>query len=193
MKAGRLIKKILDRWNNGYHLKKYQVSYGKDLQIRGKIKIYGNKGRITLGDHLTINSGKGLIPIGFEENCTFWVMENGRIRVGDHCGFTNAAICSAECVEIGNHVLLGGGVKIYDTDFHSLNHEIRRDLVHDHDRRTKKVKIEDDVFVGAGTIILKGSTIGKRSIIGAGSVVSGVIPPGQIWGGNPAKYIRDIE
>ena len=54
------------------------------------------------------------------------------------------------------------------------------------------IKIEEDVFIGAGCIVLKGVTIGKGSVIGAGSVVTKMVPAGQVWAGNPARYIRDV-
>lgn len=55
-----------------------------------------------------------------------------------------------------------------------------------------KVTIEHDAFIGAGCIILKGITIGACSVVGAGSVVTKNIPTGQVWAGNPAKFIRNI-
>ena len=54
------------------------------------------------------------------------------------------------------------------------------------------VIIEDTVFIGAKCIILKGVTIGQNSIVGAGSVVTKSIPADEIWGGNPAKFIRKL-
>lgn len=57
----------------------------------------------------------------------------------------------------------------------------------------RPVKIGSGVFVGANSIILKGTTIGDRAVIGAGSVVSGNIPAGEIWAGNPAKKIKNVE
>ena len=57
---------------------------------------------------------------------------------------------------------------------------------------TKPVLIKEGAFVGAQTIVLKGVIIGKESIVGAGSVVTKSIPDGEIWGGNPAKFIRRI-
>lgn len=89
---------------------------------------------------------------------------------------------------------LGGGVKIYDTDFHSLDPEIRKDR--NKDIKSKKclpVVLEDNCFVGAGSIVLKGVTIGENAIVGAGSVVTKSIPANEIWAGNPATFVRKVE
>ena len=60
------------------------------------------------------------------------------------------------------------------------------------DIRSKPVKICKGAFIGAGSYILKGVTIGEKSIVGAGSVVTKDIPSGEIWAGNPAKFIRKV-
>lgn len=58
---------------------------------------------------------------------------------------------------------------------------------------SKPVHICNGVFIGACTIILKGTYIGQNSIVGAGSVVPGtIIPDNQLWAGNPARKIRDL-
>ena len=59
--------------------------------------------------------------------------------------------------------------------------------------KSKNVHLKKNVFIGAHSIILKGVTIGENSIIGAGSVVSKNIPPNQVWGGNPIKFIKDLD
>ena len=51
--------------------------------------------------------------------------------------------------------------------------------------------VEDDVWIGAAAIIMSGVKIGKGSIVAAGSVVTKDIPPCEIWGGNPARFIRN--
>lgn len=58
--------------------------------------------------------------------------------------------------------------------------------------KSEPVVIEEDVLIGANSIILKGSRIGARSIIGAGSVVSGFVPSDCVAAGNPCKIIRRI-
>ena len=57
--------------------------------------------------------------------------------------------------------------------------------------RLGNVHIEEDAFIGCNTIICNSITVGKGAIIGAGSVVTKDIPPYQVWGGNPAHYIKD--
>ena len=52
--------------------------------------------------------------------------------------------------------------------------------------------IKDHAFIGAHSLILKGVTIGKYSVVGAGSVVTKSIPDGEIWAGNPAHFIRKL-
>lgn len=59
--------------------------------------------------------------------------------------------------------------------------------------KTKPVIIKDGAFIGTDCIILKGVTIGEKSVIGAGSVVTKSVPDGEIWAGNPAKFIRKVD
>ncbi|MEG2191516.1 MAG: acyltransferase [Bacteroidales bacterium] len=55
-----------------------------------------------------------------------------------------------------------------------------------------KIVVEDWAYIGSGLIILPGVTVGTESIIAAGSIVTRLVPPGEVWGGNPAKYICDV-
>ena len=94
-------------------------------------------------------------------------------------------------LEIGDRVLVGGNCLITDTDFHPLDKNVR---IQDPKNITSKpVSIGDDVFIGAQSIILKGTRIGDGSIIGAGSVVLGEIPANVVAAGNPAVIIRKLE
>lgn len=80
---------------------------------------------------------------------------------------------------------------ITDSNHHSLDWRVRN-LEGDTDRKSAPVVIEDYVFIGARSIVLKGVRIGARSVIAAGSVVVKDIPAGELWGGNPAKFIKKI-
>ena len=88
--------------------------------------------------------------------------------------------------------MIGADTIIMDSDMHSLDYLSRRDFVEDKKKTiSKEVQINDDAFIGTRCIINKGVIIGERSIVASGSVVIKSIPSDQIWGGNPAKYLRD--
>lgn len=89
---------------------------------------------------------------------------------------------------MGNNVKIGTCVLIADTDAHPMNYEARR--TSNVGTKSAPIVIEDDVWVGAHSIILKGVTIGARSIIGAGSVVTKGIPADCVAAGNPCMLIK---
>ncbi len=117
--------------------------------------------------------------------------KEAKLTVGDNVGISGGGVCVQTEVSIGNNVMFGANAFVTDTDFHPVHPENRR--YNKQDIRSKKVVIEDNVFLGMNTIVLKGVTIGKNSIVGAGSVVVKDIPANQIWGGNPAKFIKSLE
>jgi acetyltransferase-like isoleucine patch superfamily enzyme len=87
--------------------------------------------------------------------------------------------------------MIGGGVTIVDTDFHSLNPQHWHTAADLLNMKRIPVVINDNVFIGMNTIILKGVVIGSNTVIAAGSVIIKSIPDNQIWGGNPAQFIRN--
>ena len=103
---------------------------------------------------------------------------------------TNSTINCHESITIGNYVNIGEGCVITDSDFHSLDWRDRMDGTDIRKKRNAPVVIKDWAFIGMHSIILKGVTIGEKSIIGAGRVVSKDIPDGEIWAGNPARFIK---
>jgi len=78
-------------------------------------------------------------------------------------------------------------VVIIDTDFHALDPAERARGAPS--QLPRSVRIEDDVFVGTQALILKGVTIGRGAVVGAGSVVTKDVPPFTIVGGNPAQEL----
>lgn len=189
----RILKSMMDVPNTLYNKIVFayrHVNHGNNLRINGRIFCVSNsKDGIVIGDHVSINSSRSSNPIGGDAKTILFAKGNGKIRIGNNCGISNATIFATDSITIGDNVRLGGGTKIYDTDFHWLDLEKRLNA---EGGVSKPVIIEDGAFVGAHTIILKGVTIGKESVIGAGSVVTKSVPAGEIWGGNPAKYIRSI-
>jgi acetyltransferase-like isoleucine patch superfamily enzyme len=170
------------------------VEFNSTLVCNGlPIVEVGRKALCRIGDHCKINSDIRSNPIGRHSPSILIVRNSGRLIIGNHTGISSSAIICHKEITIGNYVKLGGNVVVYDTDFHSLSHNMRRSTGDDsNDTINKSVVIEDDVFVGAHTTILKGVTIGKGSIVGAASLVTKSIPAGEIWGGNPAKFIKKV-
>lgn len=147
-------------------------------------------GTMKVGNNLAMNNGIKGNPIGRYERCTFFVDRGATLEIGDNVGLSQAALISHCSLKIGNNVKIGGGTAIYTTDFHSLDASIRKSNDDMKYRVSLPVVIEDNVFIGAKSIILKGVTIGENSIVGAGSVVTKSIPANEIWAGNPARFIK---
>ncbi len=188
----RWIRGLLDaptKIKNKIVFKLHRVKTGKNSSAKGKIYVV-NKGEIVFGSDCKVFGGEKYNPIGFGGTVNLVAEKNARILVGDRTGMSNGTLYAREKIQIGAGVLLGAGVKIYDTDFHALNATYRGTAEDKSHAVSRPVTIGNDVFIGAGSIVLKGVTIGDKAIIGAGSVVTKSIPEGEIWGGNPAKKIR---
>jgi len=126
----------------------------------------------------------------------------GKIKIGKDCYVgDNARIWSAKSIEIGDRVLIAHDVNIFDNWVHPINHRLRHlqsvelftsGFPKNIYLNEKSIKINDDAWIGAKSIILKGVTIGEGAIVGAGSVVTKDVPPYTIVGGNTAHIIREI-
>lgn len=95
---------------------------------------------------------------------------------------------------VGDNVIVASGVRFiehdasYYTAYRYLKEEARVE-----NEKMGAIILEDNCFVGAYSIILGGTKVGKNSIIAAGSVVHGIVPEGEVWGGIPAKFIMTID
>lgn len=169
------------------------ISFGKSLKVRGVINVHvTRRGKVSLGEKVRINSGSHHNVIGRQQTTIFWV--EGNLKIGNNSGLSSTAIICLNEIIIGQNVLIGGNCVIYDSDFHSLNPQDRKDRLKDKNNAKKaKVIIEDNVFIGSHTTILKGVTIGKNSVIGACSVVTKNIPKNEVWAGNPISFIKKID
>lgn len=147
---------------------------------------------IFIGDNFRMNNVSIDNPIGIYGRCQFVVHPKAEIRIGKNVGISQSALVSHCSIVIGDNVDIVGGTLIFTSDFHSLDYKIRMSKDDQKCKVNSPVIIEDNVFIGARSIILKGVTIGRNSIVGAGSVVTKSIPSNQIWGGNPAKFIRNL-
>jgi len=133
-------------------------------------------GKINLGKHVSIN-----------HNASLAVTQNALLEIGSYSGVgENNVIVARERITIGNNVMIGPNVCIYDHDHVFREPGTMRNLGY----RTAPVTIEDNVWISAGVIILKGVTIGTGSVIGAGTVVTHDIPPNSLVYGNRELVIR---
>lgn len=167
-------------------LRRKRVVYGRNLTINGRIYIHGKKTAVRIGNNVTINSSASVNPTSGFSHTHLRAEKQGNIIIGDNVGISHANIMSESSVIIEDNVLLGSGVKIWDTDFHPTDYN---DRMNHKQSKALPVKIKEGAFIGACCIILKGVTIGRHSIVGAGSVVTKEIPDNEIWAGNPARFV----
>ena len=168
------------------------VRHHGGVRFQGRMIIRAHRvGEISLGRNVVFNSQSRTNLVGLMGPNILDVFNGGRIIVGDYTGFSSIVISSRSEIRIGSRVKVGGNVRIFDHDFHSLDANIRCSTRDREDVRSKPIVIEDDVFIGTNALILKGTVIGARSIVAAGSVVFGLqIPPDSLVKGNPAQIIK---
>ena len=171
------------------------VQYGKNMRVYNRLylKKYSHS-TFSVGDNLLICRGEGINPICKNIKGSIFVNTNAKLLIGNNVGMSSPCIWCDNNIVIGNNVKLGGLVTLLDTDCHSLDYLNRRNTIKDvQNTKTSPVIIEDDVLIGANSIVLKGVRIGARTIVGAGSIVSSNLPPDCIAAGNPCKVIRDLK
>jgi acetyltransferase-like isoleucine patch superfamily enzyme len=147
--------------------------------------IHGT-GRIVLGDHVTFG-GKPVFIFGNRGERTPEVVVGDHTFIGHLCSFS-----ASSSIRIGNDCLLAGGVQVADYDGHPVDAARRRAGEPTPPEGIQPVVIGNDVWIGAGAMILKGVHIGDRSIIGAGAVVTRDVPADVVVAGNPARVVKQF-
>jgi acetyltransferase-like isoleucine patch superfamily enzyme len=115
----------------------------------------------------------------FNDNCNITIGD--RVFIGRSCEF----VCSSK-ITIGNDCFIASSTTINDTGHEYSKHSI----IKVQPLTTAKITIEDDVWIGTSCVILQGVTIGKGSVIGAGTIVNKSIPEYEVWAGVPARFIK---
>lgn len=148
------------------------VVLGEDVKIFGFVNLYGCR----IGDRSKVG-------------CFVEIQKN--VEVGSDCKVSSHTfIC--EGVKVGNGVFIGHNVTF-------INDKYPRAITTDGVLQTEAdwsvvpTIIEDGASIGSSVTILCGVTIGKGAIVGAGSVVTKSIPAGEIWAGNPARYMKRVD
>ena len=190
-----LIKKINNQKEKLYNLKFHFLMWLNNVDASG-VRVCKGCPIVDIQEGATVSFGKNIwinnyLRTGWFAKSLILVGRNGVLTIGDNSGVNSVSITCHNSITIGRHVCIGGGTRIYDTDFHPIDWHNRR--TDGSKTKTAPIVIEDDVFIGTGCIIGKGRTIGARSVIAAGSVVVKDIPADCIAGGNPCKVLKQLE
>jgi len=176
---------------NRFHFLLNGIPWGRGWRLYGvPILQKHRRSKMQFGDRLSLRSTVRSNPLGANHPVILCTWQAGSLlQVGDDFAMTGGTICASERVVIGDRVTVGANSTNVDTDLHPLSPDHR--LAQPQGAGSSAVVIEDDVFIGMNCLILKGVTVGRRSVVGAGSVVTQSVPAGVIVGGNPAKVIRE--
>lgn len=147
---------------------------GRMVFTRSKPQIKNN-GYISIGSYNTIWSDIS--------NTRIAAHNGGIVQIGSNNFINGVFISASDKVVLGNNIKIGPQTMIMDSDFHSVDD-------HNAEGASSGIVIEDDVWIGARCVILKGVTVAKGAVVGVGSVVTQSVPPNAIVAGVPAKLIR---
>lgn len=179
---------LFKRYGIAFPLQKHfklRLKYSKTY-IASNTKIrYDNINDIVFGKMVRINDFTTIFCISENKN-----KPNSKLYIGDntYIGEYQNIRASGGIIKIGNNCSISQHITII-----ASNHNIAKDININQqgwDKKKTGVLIEDDVWIGANSVILPGVTIGKGAVIGAGSVVTKNIPKYAIAVGNPAKIIK---
>jgi len=151
------------------------TSMGQRVTLHGKPKVV-NEGTMTFGDRVRLDSSVATLELV--------ALPGGHLEIGDNV-FINygSSLVASTHVKVGNDSLIGTHVMVMDTDFHRIEDKV-------YDTSGKPVILEERVWLGNRSIVLKGVTIGHDSVVAAGSVVTSDVPPRSIVAGVPARVVR---
>lgn len=119
----------------------------------------------------------------------FFCVYGRNIHIGDHVYMNvSCTILDGAEVHIGDHVMIGPAVQIY-TAAHLLQAEGRNQGL----EVARPIRIEENVWIGGGAVLLPGVRVGRNAVVGAGAVVTRRVAGNTVVAGNPARVIRQID
>jgi len=153
------------------------------VRFETSVRIFG-KGALEIGSDVQLGCRMASrLPIMLQPRTP-----EARIVVGPRTVLVDGVeVFALRGVRIGADCLVGARTIILDSDFHDLAPDRRLEV-----GISKPVVMEDNVWIGTGVMILKGITIGRDAVVGAGAVVTKDVPPGAIAAGNPARIIGSV-
>ncbi len=161
-----------------------KIEGGKKIRLGDDVGIQRHAELIVDSPESWIDIGKATYIFSYSQLKTY----HGWIKIGNSCTINRFALLYGHGgLEIGNNVMIAPNVIILPQNhiFKDISIIIREQGI-----SCKGIKIENDIWIGAGAIVLDGITIGKGSVIGAGAVVTKDIPPYSVAVGVPAKVIK---
>jgi acetyltransferase-like isoleucine patch superfamily enzyme len=164
------------------HGYKIETSHGLILEDNVAINAFSEDG-VQIGRNVTIKSGAVIVCSGVIRNKGVGLTIGNGSAIG-----TFSYLAAQGGIQIGNDVIMGPGVMIFSENHNYSDGEMP---IKNQGETRSKVVIEDDCWIGAGVIILKGVRIGKGSVIAAGSVVKRNVPANSLMAGSPTRRIRD--
>jgi acetyltransferase-like isoleucine patch superfamily enzyme len=168
-------------------LKGYCKKYGKNVHADIYVHWINGKGDIILGDGVRLD-GKSSIKFS-SHYCKTPTLEVGNYT---HIGH-NATLTIGKCISIGKYCRISSDVFIFDYSGHPLDPVARKQGFSSAIEEVRPVTIEDNVWIGRRVIVLPGVTIGKGSVIAAGTVVTKDVPSYCVAAGNPARIVKDLK
>ena len=158
-------------------LRLHGVEHDGFPSFMGSAPLLDNRGTIRLGAHVATRS--------HQVRPSLATGPAGLLTIGDRTFVNQGAVLHAELsVTIGSRVLIGDHTAVCDTDFH--------EVAPGAGVRTAPVVVGDDVWLARGVVVLPGATIGEGTVVAAGSVVRGELPPWVVAAGSPARPVREI-
>ena len=171
---------------NGREIKRFigralYVAIGKHMPMSGARVSFGARRFRQFCAHLILDDcGKW---VNIDKGVTFAT----DIKLGEGSGI--GAGCSIPTgVSIGDNVMMGIDILMFTNEHR--HDDITVPMGRQGRTEVEPIVIGDDVWIGSRSLIMKGVTIGRGAIIAAGSVVTKDVPPYEIWGGNPARFLK---
>jgi acetyltransferase-like isoleucine patch superfamily enzyme len=162
----------------------YASRVGRNFHTGVYVHWITGDGRIVVGDDTRID-GKCNIMFSWSSQGEPELVIGDRTHVGHECSFT-----IAESIRIGSDCLFGSGVRLMDCSAHPIDPTRRLRGERPTSSEIRPIVVGDNVWIGAGAVILPGVHIGDGSVIGAGAVVTRSVPADSIAAGVPARVVR---
>jgi len=166
--------------------KTYCTEYGRNLHTGVFIHWVKGRGKLIVGDDVIIDGKCAFIfALRYTENPT--------LRIGNRVGIGHNSIFTiGREITIGNHVMIGGKVEMFDSPGHPTDPVLRRAGSPALPEDVKPIHIEDDAWIGSGAVIFPGVTIGRGSVVARGAIVMSNVPPYVVVAGSPARQIARL-